>query len=353
MDDFLIVTKSQQARDTLMTKLEKVYGKMKSDSGINIKYRGLQIQRTPTFILVHQQQYAEQLIIDTQTMKTSRTPTSKDLFTIDPTSPLLSPKELSKFVEIMARVSWLSNQTRPDLKLATGFLSRRAQVATQEDARKLSKTLQYINATTTKGIRFTSTPNLHLQAFADASHLTNDDCSGQSGFTLLLAGGSIWTESKKQNIISQSSTEGEIIACNSATNAVVWTRRLLRDIGFAPTKPTTIFQDNLSTITMLEVGRPTSKSRHIKMRYFHVSSQIRNKEITLKYLPTSLMPADLLTKSLDSASFNRHRSVILNEIQETEPDMETTLSSNTNKLELPQDDHGLRGVSEDVKNRKD
>jgi hypothetical protein len=65
---------------------------------------------------------------------------------------------------------------------------------------------------------------------------------------------------------------------------------------------------------MMNGGRAltSSKSRHIKVRYFFLANRIAAGEVTLEYLATADMVADLLTKPLQGEDFRRLRQVLLN-----------------------------------------
>ena len=74
----------------------------------------------------------------------------------------------------------------------------------------------------------------------------------------------------------------------------------------------TLFQDNLSTITMIHNGRGTSpQTRYIAVRFFWVKDHVDSGEIVLEHVPTEAMLADLLTKPLQGAAFHRLRAALL------------------------------------------
>ena len=74
-----------------------------------------------------------------------------------------------------------------------------------------------------------------------------------------------------------------------------------------------IEQDNQSTLAMIVTGRATGPtSRHINIRYFWLNDRIAQGDISMRYMPTEEMPADLLTKHKDGKSFYKHRQALLN-----------------------------------------
>ncbi len=67
------------------------------------------------------------------------------------------------------------------------------------------------------------------------------------------------------------------------------------------------YQDNQAAIRKINGGRAStsSKSRHINVRYFFLIDRIAAGEMTLEYLATVDMVADLLTKPLQGVVQSR------------------------------------------------
>ncbi len=59
-----------------------------------------------------------------------------------------------------------------------------------------------------------------------------------------------------------------------------------------------IFQDNMSSLSLEKNGRVSSSKRmkHIKAKYFLIKDYYNSGEIDLRYCPTDVMWADVLTK---------------------------------------------------------
>ena len=68
----------------------------------------------------------------------------------------------------------------------------------------------------------------------------------------------------------------------------------------------------MSTIRMAENGASVSRrTRHINVRYFFIKERIDNGEVTMSYLPTKEMVADLLTKPIQGHLFVKLRDRLL------------------------------------------
>jgi hypothetical protein len=71
-------------------------------------------------------------------------------------------------------------------------------------------------------------------------------------------------------------------------------------------EPTIIYQDNLSTISMIQRGKSNSE------RTNHVNDRQDSGEIKIEYLPTTEMVADIFTKPLQGELFVNMRGLLLN-----------------------------------------
>ena len=119
-------------------------------------------------------------------------------------------------------------------------------------------------------------------------------------------------KSRKQSINTTSSTTAEQVGVADEITTVLWGRNFLGALGH-PTEPAIVFQDNDSTITMLNNGESTSsRTRHIDIKYFFAHDCIKRHEIVLKYKPTTEMIADILTKPLQGKQFRHLRRLLLN-----------------------------------------
>jgi hypothetical protein len=73
-----------------------------------------------------------------------------------------------------------------------------------------------------------------------------------------------------------------------------------------------VYQDNKSTIILAGKERSNSQhTRHIDVKYFFIKDHI-GKTISISYLPSMDMLADILTKPLQGELFKRLRAKLLN-----------------------------------------
>ena len=163
------------------------------------------------------------------------------------------------------------------------------------------------------GITLHSGEGIVLYATVDASYGNHIDRKSHTGCTLHIGrrSGSFLTRSKKQTVTADSSTIAELIAAFTVTKEIMWARSLLAEIGYPQLEPTIIYEDNMSTIAMVNNDGNSQKTKHIDIRYNLTREQVKNKVITMEHLKTIDMTSDILTKPLAGTPFLHLRPLLL------------------------------------------
>ena len=101
------------------------------------------------------------------------------------------------------------------------------------------------------GILYTASDEFKLIGYIDSNWARSlDDRKSTSGCMFHMRSGEISWASKKQPIVSQSTTEAEYIAANAAACQAIWLRRILVDLNERQEDGTTIYCDNISSIAL-------------------------------------------------------------------------------------------------------
>ena len=119
--------------------------------------------------------------------------------------------------------------------------------------------------------------------------------------------------STKQKVNTRSSTESELVGVDDFTSKILWTKKFLEQQGYEGNE-TIVYQDNMSTIKLLENGRSScgKRTRHLDIKYFFLTDLIKRKEVDLQYCPTEKMTADYMTKPLTGRKFAEFRAALMN-----------------------------------------
>ena len=117
-------------------------------------------------------------------------------------------------------------------------------------------------------------------------------------------------KSSKQQIVTKSSTEAELVALSDSANQALHIRNFMLAQGH-PCGPVTIYQDNMSCMALIDRGRSAAeRTRHIAIRYFCVKERVDTKEARVIHLGTKMMYANMLTKPLQGIQFQEERKGI-------------------------------------------
>eukprot|EP00980_Cylindrotheca_fusiformis_P012362 scaffold3036_cov117-Cylindrotheca_fusiformis.AAC.1 len=152
-----------------------------------------------------------------------------------------------------------------------------------------------------------------IQWWVDASYGVHPDLRSHTGATMMMGKGSLYSKSMKQKINTRSSTEAELVGVNDAMSLILWTRNFLEAQGYTVTD-NVVWQDNQSAMLLENNGTRSSskRTRHLDIRYFFVTDNIKRGRMSVQYCPTDDMIADFFTKPLQGAKFQKFCKQVLN-----------------------------------------
>jgi hypothetical protein len=107
---------------------------------------------------------------------------------------------------------------------------------------------------------------LDVKGYSDATFQTNvDDSKSQSGFVFCLNGGAMSWKSCKQDIVADSTSEGEYIVASKATKEVVWIRNFVSELGVVPnaSNPMNLYCDISGAIAQAKELRAHKMAKYV------------------------------------------------------------------------------------------
>ena len=111
-----------------------------------------------------------------------------------------------------------------------------------------------------------------------------------------------WTR-KKQNCISQSTTEAEYVAVVVNCSNIVWFKKLLTGMKIEIKDPVVIYCDNTNVINISKNLVMHTKKKHIALNYHFLRELVQDKEVRLEYVNTKQKIAYIFTKPLPKDAF--------------------------------------------------
>lgn len=235
----------------------------------------------------------------------------------DSIPPIHTPAYSDLLRKIVGLLNHAATHTRPDILFITGILATRVVDATDNDIKDAKHVVCYLRYTITLGLTFKSGVGHQLVSFLDASHLYHSDSKGHSGLCYRLGhhrSACFAFSSKKQSLVTRSSSESEIFVIDKGCHDIEWLRQLLIFLRCPQEGPTLIHEDNASTIFLAcSTAKWSDKSKHIKWRYFYALQAIQEGTAKLAHIGTDDQIADILTKEIEiKKKFYYLRSLLLN-----------------------------------------
>jgi len=316
VDDALVTSPEQAALDELAEQMKKRYGVVTVKTGDIHHYLGMKLDFSrPKLALVTMQKYIEDLVVETATTGTARTPAGEDLFEIDVNATPMDKNEAKSFHRVVAQCLYLACRARPDILCSTIFLTTRVQVPTAEDRHKLTRLLKYLNGTKELGIMLggDTSGNIGVTIYADAAFNKYPNGRSNAGIFITLGRGPIIAKSGSIKSVAKSIAEAELMSASDGVSLGEWVHEfVIHQPGGESVGPSVLKEDNTAAIQLMKNGRSNSaRTGHIKLRYFFVKQYIDDGSIILEHCPTDEMIADILTKPLQGSHFEFLRSYLL------------------------------------------
>lgn len=299
VDDFFIFSDDKEETKILKDKLSSEFrikdlGQAKQCLGTRIS-----IEKDSHIITLDQEQYINSLLHRFKMFecKAVATPMEPGLqLSKNPNSVFSVP-----YQELVGSLMYLSVMTRPDISYAVSYLSQFNNCYDETHWKAAKRILRYLQGTKTFCLKFKKSQVFELVGYIDADWASNSvDRKSYTGFCFTLSGSVISWGSSKQKTVALSSTEAEYMGLAEGSKEAIYLRNLLIEITDIKIGSVKLFNDNQGAQKLATNPVFHKRSKHIDVRHHFVRDVVANKVITLKYLNTVDMPADIFTKSLSS-----------------------------------------------------
>jgi hypothetical protein len=201
--------------------------------------------------------------------------------------------------EAVGSLMYASLGTRPDISYAVTTVSRFSSNPGQPHWDAVRRIYRYLLGTTDLKLTYGGAEKT-LVGYADADGSMAEDRRAVSGYAFLINGAAVSWSSKRQEIVSLSTTESEYIAAMHAAKEALWLRSLIAELFTPLVEPITVFSDNQSAIALTQDHQYHARTKHIDVRFHFIRWIVDEGKIRLIFCPTADMIADTLTKALPS-----------------------------------------------------
>ncbi|XP_031259823.1 uncharacterized protein LOC116117986 [Pistacia vera] len=306
VDDIVVASSSLTSISVLRNFLNTHF--LIKDLGSLRYFLGIEVARSPTGIHLCQRKYTLDILADTGNLaskplkipmdqnpklsKTSRTPLS------DPTP----------YRQLIGRLLYLT-LTRPDISYPIQVLSQYMDCPTITHLAAAHKVLRYLKNALGQGILLSAASSLQLIGYSDSDWASCPNTrKSLTGFCVFLGHSLISWRSKKQTVVSRSSTEAKYRAMASISTELTWLRQLLTDLAIPHPQSAELFCDNQAALHIASNSMFHERIKHIEVDCNLIRYKIQEGTLRTAHVTTQLQLADMFTKSLPSHLLYSHLS---------------------------------------------
>ncbi|XP_062020736.1 secreted RxLR effector protein 161-like [Rosa rugosa] len=203
--------------------------------------------------------------------------------------------------------------THPDIMFSVSLISRYMAKPTELHLQAAKRIMRYLKGTANYGILYKKGGrDEELLAFTDSDYAGDvEDRKSTSRYVFLLSLEAVSWLSKKQPIVTMSTTEAKFVAAAAYACQAVWMRWVLKRLSHAQEGCTTIMCNNSSAIKLSR--NPVmhgSRSKCIDVRFHFLRDLTKEGEVELVHGGTQEQVADLMTKPLKLEAFQKLRKMM-------------------------------------------
>ena len=199
----------------------------------------------------------------------------------------LCEKDSIYFHYIAAKALYLGLHTRTEVLLTAAVLV----IMSLLQLNKLRRLQKYLNKFPNIPFHINNNPIIVLKLVL----MLHSDFRSHTGVVITVGTTPIWMKCKRQHINTVNSTESEIVALSDQKYSAILICDFLKAQGYDTPAPI-IFQDNTSAIRITDTKVKICARKYLIVRQTSISDLVKTGKIIIKYLSTSKIGADGLTK---------------------------------------------------------
>lgn len=203
------------------------------------------------------------------------------------------------YISAVASCIYLAGVTRPDISYAVGVLARFNKNPGPQHWKAVQRLLRYLKGTVNFALKLGGKAPPQLTGFSDADYAFDVDTRrSTSGMAWFVGHRLVAWRSKRQPVVTNSTTEAEYVAGVYAGSEGAFLRKLLMELGYGQNGPTPLHLDNQSAIAVGKNPEHHGRIKHMDINYYWLKERVAAGTFSLHYIRTDEMPADILTKPL-------------------------------------------------------
>ena len=301
----LITGSSSSVVDQVIASLSSKFSL--KDLGQVTHFVGVEVTRTTEGLHLSQGAYIKDVLdrVKMQDAKGTPTPMLANLkLSKDDGNPMVDGKLYRSTVGALQ----YATLTHPEISFSVNKVSQYMANPLDSHWKAVKRILRYLASSIDYGLHIKAS-NTSLTAFSDSDWASDiDDRRSVGGYCVFFGKNLISWCSKKQPIVSRSSTEAEYRSLAQAVCEISWISSLLHELQIKCPSVPVIWVDNISTISLASNPVLHARSKHIELDIHFVRDKVLEKLIDIRHVPSLDQTADIFTKPLSYQFFSRLRN---------------------------------------------
>ncbi|KAH9658123.1 retrovirus-related pol polyprotein from transposon RE1 [Citrus sinensis] len=195
--------------------------------------------------------------------------------------------------------------TRPKIAYSVHKLSQYVSAPTMQHLMACKRVLKYLKEIQDYGLKFVKDGDLKITSFTNADWGSDlDDRKSIGAYCVYLGNNLISRSSKKQTVVTKSSSKSEYRALASTASEIAWLKSLFLEMEVCCVERPTIWCDNMSATELAKNHVFHSRTKHIEIDVHFIQDKVLVGDLKICYVPSEDQIADILTKPLSSPQFN-------------------------------------------------
>jgi len=262
VDDTLVTGSSQCLVQDFISNLHSHFAL--KDLGSLHYFLGLEVTWLDTSLHLSQSKYIRDLLRRTNMLHSKPQPTpmvSSLRLTADQSVSVDDP---SLYRSIVGALQYVTI-TRPELSFSVRKVCQYMHKPQLSHWQAVKQILRYLAGTSTDGLHFSSSSTYSITGFSDSDWATDlDDRKSTTGYCIFVGNNLVSWSSKKQKVVSRSSTEAEYRSVAAALADIIWIQSLMHELRVTSPTPQ-LYSDNLGAVQLAANPVMHSQSKHFEL----------------------------------------------------------------------------------------
>ncbi|XP_052478324.1 secreted RxLR effector protein 161-like [Gossypium raimondii] len=237
----------EQFKNSMMSEFDM------SDLGLMHYFLGIEVVQFDAGIFISQKRYVQDILTRFRMQDCNPVCTLSETslkLVKDPDGKKINNTLYKKIVGSLMHLT----TTSLDIMLIVSLISRFMENPTKMHLTSAKRILRYLQRTTNYGIFYKKGEKSDLIGFMDSDYARDqDDRKSTSRYVFNMGSRAISWSSRKQPIVTISTTEAEFVVATSCASQEIWLRNVIKELHFSQEGSAPIYCDNNSTIKLSKI----------------------------------------------------------------------------------------------------